>query len=727
MTESVYIESCDTATNSTKPSKSISVEKVQRSPYLKCNIWLAFTPSIGPLESMIMVHLLTDVYFRNARSYSFADWQEIFAALGRSTLHRALTNVRAFPFITYVEHYVVENGKRTKRIAYQLDMQKIQELSEMVAGNGVLKEGQTNQLVDIPKNIIARCRDMRYLQVAILILMFKNRFKLSPYHVAKLTGVNNAIVKSVYKVAYKTIWDKVPNKNVCFVRKEGDAVTKFLELVLAAASVHTKGRIKNLRVGKNKNHKIESPVPGVGKESAENDVILPGTNDTQTIDNKSEIHDFSSTPEHINHQSTEKIDSPVPYYVHSNNDYIYKELTTRAKREVSLDEKCFSAEEVIELCKSGSLQDKLTLLVDDENRSRPRIEGKAVNFRNVMSCLAFYKALRGKPKSLETWFGAVRTWLAKQNSLYLATPMQSELITACRSPEQTDRAERLEDIRDAHAIPLPDRNQGETVDNYLLRAESYVIQASQYLRKINDLNNDFDIAIAEASKQGHNSQDLFDLTLLALHKGCVWVERLQGESAIEFINRCCDAGENLEGTDMPKGKTAKKLDWSALKLTDTEIQEVIDLRKHKKAKVTQRVLDSLAKEFELSRKRGMNNDDILNEWITRNWMTYKDEWVDFDSFAHYEVVQTMYNEILHKGPLGAPKFSTYTKHRKDLVKRFFEQTGVDLQTYQMYLETIAESTKIKHLFTGEGDWLANGVDLVLTPRFYFKVMESVYE
>merc|ERR1712120_119270 len=82
--------------------------------------------------------------------------------------------------------------------------------------------------------------------------MFKNRFKLSPYHVAKLTGVNNAIVKSVYKVAYKTIWDKVPNKNVCFVRKEGDAVTKFLELVLAAASVHTKGRIKNLRVGKNK-------------------------------------------------------------------------------------------------------------------------------------------------------------------------------------------------------------------------------------------------------------------------------------------------------------------------------------------------------------------------------------------------------------------------------------------------------------------------------------------
>merc|ERR1711895_401154 len=92
---------------------------------------------------MVMVHLLTDVYFRNARSYSFADWQEIFAALGRSTLHRALTNVRAFPFITYVEHYVVENGKRTKRIAYQLDLQKIQELSEMVAGNGVLKEGQT--------------------------------------------------------------------------------------------------------------------------------------------------------------------------------------------------------------------------------------------------------------------------------------------------------------------------------------------------------------------------------------------------------------------------------------------------------------------------------------------------------------------------------------------------------------------------------------------------------
>merc|ERR1712120_97133 len=158
--------------------------------------------------------------------------------------------------------------------------------------------------------------------------MFKNRFKLSPYHVAKLTGVNNAIVKSVYKVAYKTIWDKVPNKNVCFVRKEGDAVTKFLELVLAAASVHTKNRIKNLKVGKKAHSKIES----ADEEISENEIIEHGASniqDEQVTDNKEVIEDSIDTLEHINTQLTEKIETSDMCYAHPNTDHINKELTTR--------------------------------------------------------------------------------------------------------------------------------------------------------------------------------------------------------------------------------------------------------------------------------------------------------------------------------------------------------------------------------------------------------------
>lgn len=74
-------------------------------------------------------------------------------------------------------------------------------------------------------------------------------------------------------------------------------------------------------------------------------------------------------------------------------------------------------------------------------------------------------------------------------------------------------------------------------------------------------------------------------------------------------------------------ETNNKLDFSPLALSSEEIKELKALRNRKKAPVTQRVINSLAKEFELSRKRGYSNDDILNEWSNRGWTSYKDEWM----------------------------------------------------------------------------------------------------
>lgn len=69
------------------------------------------------------------------------------------------------------------------------------------------------------------------------------------------------------------------------------------------------------------------------------------------------------------------------------------------------------------------------------------------------------------------------------------------------------------------------------------------------------------------------------------------------------------------------------LDWSATQMSSEEISEIKKLRKNAKSPMTQRVINQLSKQFELSRNRGYTNDDILNEWSVKGWRSYKDEWM----------------------------------------------------------------------------------------------------
>ena len=76
-----------------------------------------------------------------------------------------------------------------------------------------------------------------------------------------------------------------------------------------------------------------------------------------------------------------------------------------------------------------------------------------------------------------------------------------------------------------------------------------------------------------------------------------------------------------------KSDSKNKIDFSPLAFNYEEIKEFKEIRARKKGAVTQRVVNEHGKQFELSRRRGYSNDDILNEWSNRGWTAYKDEWM----------------------------------------------------------------------------------------------------
>ena len=70
------------------------------------------------------------------------------------------------------------------------------------------------------------------------------------------------------------------------------------------------------------------------------------------------------------------------------------------------------------------------------------------------------------------------------------------------------------------------------------------------------------------------------------------------------------------------------IDFSPLRMTTEQVEEVKRIRrKNKCGAITQRVVNTLAKEFELAAKKGWGPEDILSEWELRGWKGFKAEWV----------------------------------------------------------------------------------------------------
>ncbi|AUR85412.1 hypothetical protein NVP1074O_44 [Vibrio phage 1.074.O._10N.222.49.B7] len=88
-----------------------------------------------------------------------------------------------------------------------------------------------------------------------------------------------------------------------------------------------------------------------------------------------------------------------------------------------------------------------------------------------------------------------------------------------------------------------------------------------------------------------------------------------------------DSKSKSDSDSKSKSKNNTSLDWSATQMNESEISEIKRIRSKAKADVTQRVINQLSKEFDLSRARGFTNDDILNEWSLKGWRSFKDEWM----------------------------------------------------------------------------------------------------
>lgn len=89
--------------------------------------------------------------------------------------------------------------------------------------------------------------------------------------------------------------------------------------------------------------------------------------------------------------------------------------------------------------------------------------------------------------------------------------------------------------------------------------------------------------------------------------------------------------KNLRSEEDKKDKqdpAGADIDFSPLRMTTEQVEEVKRIRRENKCgEITQRVVNTLAKEFELAAKKGWGPEDILSEWDLRGWKGFKAEWV----------------------------------------------------------------------------------------------------
>lgn len=77
-----------------------------------------------------------------------------------------------------------------------------------------------------------------------------------------------------------------------------------------------------------------------------------------------------------------------------------------------------------------------------------------------------------------------------------------------------------------------------------------------------------------------------------------------------------------------KKPTAIAVDFSVMQMSEDELSELKRIRrKNKGGTISQRVANELAKQFMLAANMGYSFDEILTEWETRGWKSFKAEWL----------------------------------------------------------------------------------------------------
>lgn len=85
------------------------------------------------------------------------------------------------------------------------------------------------------------------------------------------------------------------------------------------------------------------------------------------------------------------------------------------------------------------------------------------------------------------------------------------------------------------------------------------------------------------------------------------------------------------GKDSDKDKEEDKdapLDFSVLGFLDNQVEDLKRIRKaNKGTKLTQRIVNALAKEFNSALSKGYSIDELLTEWEVRGWKSFKNDWI----------------------------------------------------------------------------------------------------
>jgi len=88
-------------------------------------------------------------------------------------------------------------------------------------------------------------------------------------------------------------------------------------------------------------------------------------------------------------------------------------------------------------------------------------------------------------------------------------------------------------------------------------------------------------------------------------------------------NRVVTTNKNVKNE-----KNENKIDFSSLKMTNEQIQDLRKIRKRNKGNsLTQRIVNALSKEFEQARLIGYTIEDVFTEIEVRSWKSFKSEWL----------------------------------------------------------------------------------------------------
>jgi len=95
------------------------------------------------------------------------------------------------------------------------------------------------------------------------------------------------------------------------------------------------------------------------------------------------------------------------------------------------------------------------------------------------------------------------------------------------------------------------------------------------------------------------------------------------------VERYADDQSN-DKQECKKKNNGKKeqIDFAVLQMSEVQVRDVIRIRKKNQGtSLTQRIVNSLAKEFKQAMLLGYSFDDLLTEWEVRGWKSFKAEWI----------------------------------------------------------------------------------------------------